>query len=79
MTAEVVDLNCTTCLDVPSEKVLQMAIDADLEGVVIVGWGKDGQEYFASSYACASEAGWALQRGLWKLNTNTDRMEDGNR
>lgn len=39
-----------TKLDIHADHVLESAI-GKLEGVVVLGYDKDGQEYFASSYA----------------------------
>ena len=51
MTAKVIPFNGITRLDLPPERILQMAIEADLEGVIVIGYTKDGEEYAASSYA----------------------------
>lgn len=72
----VVDLNCITRLNLPPERILQKGIEADLEGVVIVGYSKDGNEYFASSYADAGQCAWLLQRGIYKLNQMCEQIED---
>ncbi len=76
--AEIVTLKCQTRLDLPPERILASALAADLEGVVIVGYTKAGEEYFASSYADAGDACWHLQRGIYKLNQTFDRIvEEG--
>lgn len=51
---EVVNLWCVTRLDLPPNRILESAIDK-LESVVIIGYDKDGQEYFASSIADGAE------------------------
>lgn len=61
-----------TSLKIPAERVLKMALEADLESVVVVGYCQDGSEYFASSNPDAAECGWLLQRGIWMLNTTID-------
>jgi len=33
-----------------------------MEGVVIMGWDKDGEEYFASSYADGGTVLWLAER-----------------
>lgn len=76
MSAEIIFWQGATKLDLPAERVLQRAIDADLDGVVIVGYGKDGQEYFASTWADAAQASWHLQRGIFKLNEMVDRVAE---
>jgi hypothetical protein len=72
----VIELGCVTRLDLPPEKILRAAISADLETVVIVGYDKDGNEYFASSVADGAQAMYHLQRGIWSLNKITDLGEE---
>jgi hypothetical protein len=43
-------------LDIPAEKLLNEALNADLEGVVVLGWTNDGLSYFSWSYADAGES-----------------------
>lgn len=72
----IVELGCITRLDIPPEKILSRAIDADLQSVVIVGYDQDGNEYFASSVADGAQAMYHLQRGIWSLNKITDQEEE---
>src|SRR5574343_660842 len=64
---KVINLNCITKLDVPVEKVLQGAEDANLTDVVIVGYREDGSEYFASSAADGGTVLWLLERAKLRL------------
>jgi hypothetical protein len=50
-----------TKLDIPADQVIESAL-GKLEGVVILGYDKDGQEYFASSYADGGNMLWLLER-----------------
>lgn len=50
-----------TKLDIPVDHVIESALGR-LEGVVILGYDKDGQEYFASSYADGGDMLWLLER-----------------
>ncbi|MEY4720052.1 MAG: Paracoccus phage vB PmaS-R3 [Pseudomonadota bacterium] len=50
-----------TKLDLPADHVIESAL-GKLEGVVILGYDKDGQEYFASSYADGGDMLWLLER-----------------
>lgn len=50
-----------TKLDMPADHVLESAL-GKLEGVVVLGYDKDGQEYFASSYADGGDMLWLLER-----------------
>lgn len=77
MTAEVVDLNCVTTLDLPPEKVLRSALGAELTEVVVIGYDADGNSYFASSVADAGQVTWHLERAKWRLMRQCDDMENG--
>ena len=46
-----------------------------LEGVVILGYGKDGSEYFASTYADGGEVLWLLERCKKMLLEVPDGLE----
>ena len=60
----VVALPCITTESLPPERVLQAALDAadPLDGVVVMGFTKSGETYFASSYADGGTVLW-----LWEL------------
>lgn len=58
----VVHLDTLTSLDVPADRILANAAAADLEGCVVLGWTKDGQEYFAASFADGADVVWLLER-----------------
>lgn len=45
----VVVLDGPTRLDIPPERVLNGALESELESVLVVGWQKNGQLYKASS------------------------------
>lgn len=59
---EVVDGDFITRLDIPAERVLRKALEADLTTVVVVGYDSDGDEYFASSAADGGDALWLIER-----------------
>lgn len=61
MTDNLVYFDGITRLDMPPEKVLQSALDANLEGVVVVGW-QEGEFYAASSIADGGEVVWLLEK-----------------
>lgn len=50
-----------TKLDVPPDRVLDGA-KGKLEGVVVMGFDVDGNEYFASSYADGATVLWLAER-----------------
>lgn len=58
----VVPLNTVTSLDVPADRVLAHAAAAGLDGCVVLGWTKDGMEYFVSSFADGADVVWLLER-----------------
>jgi len=59
--SKVIPFTGITKLDIPADKVIESAL-GNLEGVVILGYDKDGQEYFASSYADGGDMLWLLER-----------------
>lgn len=71
---EVVELDVETLLDLPAERILRRALEADLEGVVVIGWCGDGTRYFASSYAAGPEVLWLLETAKRDLLSIEDRM-----
>lgn len=65
-----------TRLDIPVDRVLDAARAADLEGVVVMGYTKDGGvEYIASSYASGSKVSWLMDRCKWLLLCEYGRDE----
>lgn len=73
MTAEIIELDAVTSLDIPAERVLRKAEEAKLQSVIVIGYDADGEEYFASSIADGPEVLWALERAKMQLL----RMVDG--
>lgn len=61
MSAKIIDYTGITRLDVDPDRILDAA-QGQLEGVVILGYTKDGDEYFASSYADGGTVLWLLER-----------------
>lgn len=57
---KLVYLNNTTRLNLPPDRVLEKAV-GEMSGVVVLGYDKDGNEYFASSYADGGEILWLLE------------------
>jgi len=68
---EVMDLPVITRLDMNPDKVLEGA-KGDLESVIVIGFDKDGDEYFASSIAAGPECLWLLERFKLMLLSVTD-------
>jgi hypothetical protein len=63
---KVINLPVVTTLDLQPDRLLEAAV-GELEGVVIIGFKKDGSEYFASSYADGGPIVWLLERSKLKL------------
>lgn len=63
MTDNVIPLGNITRLNMPPDRVLEQAMGQfDNEGVVIMGWDKDGDLYFASSIADGGSVIWLLEQ-----------------
>lgn len=62
----IVNLNCVTKLDLPADRILESAF-GKLESVVVIGYDRDGEEYFASSIADGGAALWLMERLKQKL------------
>ena len=60
MTADIVRFPGLTRYGLDPDRVLQDAI-GKLEGVVITGFDKDGNSYFATSYADGGNTLWLLE------------------
>lgn len=56
-----------TKLDLPAERVLNEALKAGLGSVVVIGYIKGEDEYFASSIADGGTVNWLLDRAKGKL------------
>lgn len=61
MTAQIIRLPVITRLDTNPDLVLESAV-GELESVVIIGFTKEGEEYFASSVADGGTALWMVER-----------------
>lgn len=73
MTAEVVDFDGITRLDIPADRILAKARASDLTDVVIIGYTRDGHEYFASSKADGGSVLWMMERAKMALLNIADR------
>ena len=59
--AKVIPFKGITKLDLDPDTILENN-KGKLEGVVIMGWDKDGREVFASSYADGGTVLWLVER-----------------
>ncbi len=58
---KVILMNGITKLDLPIDRVLDSA-KGELEGVILIGYDKEGEEYFASTYADGGDILWLIER-----------------
>lgn len=63
---EVHVLELVTRLDCNPDRILEGAL-GELESVVIVGYDKNHEEYFASSIADGGTVAWLMDRAKFKL------------
>ena len=68
-------LPLVTTHDIPVARVLQQALDAGLEEVVVVGYTDRGTEFFMANVADGAAVLWHLERA--KIKLLTERNEDG--
>lgn len=57
----VIFLDVPTKLDIDPRRVLEAALDAEMKGVVVIGWSKDGSFYGASSIANGGDVLWLTE------------------
>ena len=62
-------------IDLPPEKVLNAACDQEFEGVVVLGFLKDGSTYMASSYADGGTVSWLVDRVKHVMHAHVDAEE----
>jgi len=68
---EVVEFTGYTYLDIPPDRVLENCKDL-LDSVVLIGYTKEGEEFFSSSIADGADVLWLLERAKLKLLTIVD-------
>ena len=59
--SNVIPLGNVTRLDIPAETILEAA-KGNLDSVVLMGYDKDGELYFASSIADGGDALWLIEK-----------------
>lgn len=72
---KVIPLNNVTRLDLPVDQVLEGTI-GKLEGIIVLGYDKNGEEYFASSLADGADVLWLLERCKIKLLEIVENTEE---
>jgi hypothetical protein len=72
--AEVLNIGIGTRAELDPAKVLIAAHNADLTEVVVLGFKRDGSEFFSSSDPDAAGVMFHCQRAIYKLNVIMDEM-----
>ena len=70
---DVVILPVVTTFDLDADRTLENLV-GKLKGFVLVGYDKDGREFFSSTYADGGDALWILERGKAALLSQVDDM-----
>lgn len=76
MSAEIISFEDVARWDIPAERVIEDAIDANLDKVVILGYTQDGDEYFASSIADGGSVVWLMEMAKKQLLEEGDFSEE---
>lgn len=59
--SNVIELDVVTRLDIPCERALRRAAEADLQSVIVIGRDKDGELFFSSSMADGGDVLWLME------------------
>ena len=65
--SKIVELPVITKLDIPVERILRRAQEADLESVVVIGFTADGDFWFSSTQADGGDVIWLLEKAKLEL------------
>ena len=72
----VIYLSEATADDIPPERVVEAALDANLSVAIVIGRRPDGTIYFASSTGDVREAHWLVSVVATNIVTSYTGMED---
>ena len=72
----VIYLNEATTEDIPPERVVEAALDANLSVAIVIGRRADGSIYFASSTGDVKEAHWLVSVVATNIVTSYTEMGD---
>lgn len=64
--SNIIVLPVITKLDIPADRVLESAL-GNVDRVLIMGWDKEGEVYFASSFADGGDVLWIMELCKKKL------------
>jgi len=72
----VIHLHQSTTDDIPPERVIEAALDANLSVAIVIGRRADGSIYFASSTGDVREAHWLVSVVATNIITTYTTLED---
>lgn len=72
--SNVVDFTGSTTPDYSPERVLDQLKECNLEGFALVGYTKDGEEFFCTTYADIQKVNWLLDRYKKALLESVDEL-----
>lgn len=72
--SNVIELPVVTKLDIPPERILNKAIGADLQEVLVIGTDKNGDFYFAASFGDGGNVLWLMERAKIELMKITGNL-----
>ncbi len=71
---DLANLDTITKLDLPAERILNYAQNADLQSAVVIGYTEDGEFYFASSLAAGPEVLWLMELARTRLIDTAEEL-----
>lgn len=75
MSDKIIPIGGITKLEIPIDKVLEGAKD-QLEGVLLIGFDKNGELYTASTYSDGGDIMWLLEACKHRLWNNLESNEE---
>jgi hypothetical protein len=72
--SNVIELPVVTKLDIPPERILNKAIVAELQEVLVIGTDKEGSFYFAASFGDGGNVLWLMERAKVELMKITGNL-----
>ena len=72
----VIHLHQSTTDDIPPERVIEAALNANLSVAIVIGRRADGSIYFASSTGDVTEAHWLVSVVATNIVTTYTTLED---
>ena len=70
---EVVILDVVSRLDIPVDRVLDSARNAEMTECIVIGFDANGEEFFATSVADGGDVLWHMERAKLNLLRTADK------